>query len=850
MTKKRKRRSSSSRAKSKKRKPVRRQASNSRSRQTRKQVQSISRLEITGDVKNSIIMVLSSISVLPARIREHFALYRNQPSAIVLDIPWIGLFLSLLIAVADLLATLTYYGTSIDLLTSVSGLLVTWRINLVLLSISGVCVAILIAIQVGRTLRDHHQRSRKIKLIKRCSGIMPVIRIAGTVTLMTAFAIWLTGIAEAKMIKLRPDIAQIRVDKLVQAGQFDPARDILTKLPYERRAPAPPGVPSLRGVAIEADPIVPIKPVEDESWDWSLEEEEPTDPTVQALHTLGDIAEQLYEDGRYEGVIEAVCEMSHLGMWHKTLPYLRSAIYVMAHDPAWGTEKTLQKVKELWTEYPDCREMASPFWLAIPPELAWYIEVKQGRIFTNSNYGRIYLEKSRLPIEETVDQIMSTGDIRLTCQIDLSFKEVDLYSQEKIDTYSRRCEFDMRLMETLLEMYPRDEYADFARFLLGRYDEIITGGYENNGHVFDLAFYEKGRSQFQRGDYGDALKTFQAFLYAPMLREHPWRDDARWRVAECYKRLGRYVDALDNLARMEGEPDGEVPRYAEMAINALYIADVAMPIEDLAQVVAEEHFPTLQPLLKYTLAERLLAARRYEDSRRIFEEVIEEYGTRNVQIDPWKKGQVLLGDLAAKKIKVIDVLAHYERTRTEDSPLLLADYLETYDAFSPFENELRLYIPMFFDNDWQTVTDEYMTTRCRHYLSAQLREQFIATHPDDGRVPDLLLQIAKSYEAIASWEYLPPTGEFLDAVRQRAVDTYLTYIQEYPNHSEEGFDKALESSGSLFLARCRVGIPHPYSCDIDSVVGMREVYQRLVDSYPEHHLANNMLNWIAWTYCI
>jgi hypothetical protein len=30
---------------------------------------------------------------------------------------------------------------------------------------------------------------------------------------------------------------------------------------------------------------------------------------------------------------------------------------------------------------------------------------------------------------------------------------------------------------------------------------------------------------------------------------------------------------------------------------------------------------------------------------------------------------------------------------------------------------------------------------------------------------------------------------------------------------------------------------------------MREVYLQIVEMLPEHRLANNLLNWVAWSYC-
>ena len=37
--------------------------------------------------------------------------------------------------------------------------------------------------------------------------------------------------------------------------------------------------------------------------------------------------------------------------------------------------------------------------------------------------------------------------------------------------------------------------------------------------------------------------------------------------------------------------------------------------------------------------------------------------------------------------------------------------------------------------------------------------------------------------------------------------------------------------------------------DEEDIIAMQEQARNLVARYPEHHLANNLLNWIAWGYC-
>jgi tetratricopeptide (TPR) repeat protein len=784
------------------------------------------------------VMVVNGVGLPLSQIVGRLALYRQQPLAMVPDFLWLALFFNLLVALLGLVAPLVYFGTNIDLLVNVSAVFVATPSKPPIHVFAAICLGALAAIETGRSGRGQ----------MRCPGLrgraLRAMAIASAVTLLTGVSVFLAAKVETNAIDERPDIALRRAEQLVSAGRFEMAQSLITRLPLGLPAPPLPDPSTLAGGSPLTPPGAVCQPPSSRS---SADTE--VGPEERLLATLQRTAQGLFDLGEYEHVFELVCSRADLTTAHQPLSALRQTIYDMAHDTVWGPAGTIRKLEETWKQYPHCQQVASPFWMAIPPTFASSIDVKSSDLFDKSDFDRFWTyvdigevgdAETPLPIEE----------IRESCRSDAPAESSAMDRRKSREVYSGRCESDLLFMERLIETYPEDDFADYARLVLRRYDDIIVAGRSRKQEgVLDLAFYEKGRWQFANEDYVGALKTFQGFLYAPMFQGHPFRDDARWRVAQCYLRMGKYADALDSLAAIRQERDCDLPFYAQMPTNVLYVADVAMPIAELERIVSGRYFPEILPLLKYTLGERLLARGSLGDARRTFQQVVEEYGALDLAAYSDRGRGVLLGQLAQMKLKVTETLTSYQESGGADYLLVLADYLEIYETFSPFENELRRYIPLFADLEWQPVTDEYMMTRNRHYLSAQFREQFILENPDDSRVSDLLLRAAESYETIASWVELPHSNAFLDLVRKRAVEAYATYLMRDPNRDSARFDRALEHSGSLFLLRCGTTAAHSGTCDTRSVIGMRQVYEGLVGLFPTHHLANNLLTWIAWTYC-
>jgi hypothetical protein len=539
-------------------------------------------------------------------------------------------------------------------------------------------------------------------------------------------------------------------------------------------------------------------------------------------------------------ILTAACELSSQEDWQGLLPDWRFTVYDLTHNRGFPHDEIWGYLQELVAEYPSCDRLASPFWMAIAPKAADLIDWKYSRNLTESyTIGYLYDLVAEDIEEEAVDQQAQDVDIPEKCVVEpISQDEWSINNAEKV---MKRCAFDVQLMETLLESYADDPYADYARLLLKKYNEILyEGGYAKNPHVFDITYYNVGLSKFNRGDYKGSREIYNAFLNLEIFREHQWRDDARWRIAMTYMLEGDYSNALTQLDLMKEEPDGIVPENKDMESSTLYIADVLMPIQQLQDLLKLDGLEHIKPVLAYTLAERLLSEMRFEEAREQFIQVINQYGTHEIVSSP--KTNYL--KLALDKLDMIDTITNSGRGVSGNLDLAVVHYLDIFGDLGPFENQLRRTYLIFNNSKLQPVTEEYMAARNSQLLAARLRDRYMERNPNDPQLPDLLFANGQGYEEIASWAKVPENPDFRESVKKRALNAYMQYIQRFPQHDSVKFDWALEHAGFLFLAECQFT-----ECPLSSVTEMRGVYQSLVDTYPRHRLANNMLNWVAWAYC-
>lgn len=766
------------------------------------------------DVTNSTVLVVNGVRFVPRWASQRIRSYRNDWLLIVLDFIWISFLLCSGLTYLYLVFVLAFFGTETQVFSNTITLIIADWLE------KNIASLVVIAFTVLLTTLVFWVSMHKIRNFPR------TFLSALFIFSLALFNIFISHYVKDLLITTNPQNASERMSEFSRAKQFDQVGSILGQIPQNDAAP------TIDPASLEAMDTVfeyPIRYYTDGLEDSDLFDNDPI------LSNYRDTVENFYNDGRYTDVLTLTCKMSSESNRIALLIYWRAATYRLAHHPDWGPEAIIDWENQLIQSDPRCSNLFSPFWTAIPSGIAWTIDQKKTINF--EQLGWQFYFTIGAPEEHSIEEANPPSEIRKDCEVPLS------------DYAATRCEYDSRLLDNLFQKFPDAPYSEYVKFIRGQYDQILLEGQTKNPNLYDQAYYRKGSAQYAQGNFEGSLKTFQSFLFNDAFKEHPWRDDARYRIAESYLKLGKYIDALDNYIRAKSEPDGKLPAYAQIDPSILYAADVVMPIPDLENIVDLNLFPDYQPLLKYTLAERYLADHTYEKASKTFQQVIEEYGDQIIVPDPkFTYGNLVhaytYGELARRKLKSIESLSYYEKTSSPENLLSEANYLESFETFSPFENDLRYLIPMFQIN---SISADYLTKRSRAMVTIQLREKFLNENPTDPRAPDVLMKVAKGYETIASWMDLPDSSQFYVYARDHAVSGFIEYIQKYPNFSKENLDYALEHAGSVYLLDCS---KRGYiDCSPKSMMAIRIVYQELVKQFPRHHLANNMLNWIAWTYC-
>jgi len=157
-------------------------------------------------------------------------------------------------------------------------------------------------------------------------------------------------------------------------------------------------------------------------------------------------------------------------------------------------------------------------------------------------------------------------------------------------------------------------------------------------------------------------------------------------------------------------------------------------------------------------------------------------------------------------------------------------------------------------------------------LLEEYAERFADDADGDVRIASSLLQAAWVYDVLSAHP-----GEMLDPVTQleytsrlrasavKALERYLELYRErrdgpaefcrycrgkedYPSDYNVVQDCVME-----WLALLHLGV-HQEEDMIEryheeDIIAMQKQARSLIERYPEHHLANNFLNWIAWGYC-
>jgi len=349
---------------------------------------------------------------------------------------------------------------------------------------------------------------------------------------------------------------------------------------------------------------------------------------------------------------------------------------------------------------------------------------------------------------------------------------------------------------------------------------------------------------FEEQSYKEAVRRYRSIL--DHFENHDWRNDALWRIAKAYFALGNYPQALRYLTLSKNElyADSnvhEVNLYCDIA----YVADVGLDKEGIQQYARLNTDPEVDLILKFTLALKHLASGEYDKAQALYEKLAElDPDVEELTYSTEEHFGLTLAQLSAEKIEVIDRIEEILEASPPDSIYDLAEFC----SFNPsvFENRLLGYLSCVNIAKGVFPPDYFMTHNAL-YRSAELLNTLVDSYPDFERTEEVIRMVAENYEAAASDPTLMDPAA-IEQIRVKAVAAYRWLLARLPEDSGE-FDEVFEAIGGVYLNRPDFDRPWPWRYTEADIRGLQREYTRLAEEYPNHHLANNALNWVAWSYC-
>jgi hypothetical protein len=503
---------------------------------------------------------------------------------------------------------------------------------------------------------------------------------------------------------------------------------------------------------------------------------------------------------------------------------LHSSIYYLAQsDESESAEAFLEEIRMRYGNA--CATEASPYWLAISPDL---MDAFQEDVFQKRGAWWEYF-----PV-----------DVKRGMPWDKYVRE----RERQIKSNQQRYESDMVYLDELIQRSPDENYVDYALFFRGRYQDIILRSDRDSLLLFDKAFYAWGLEAFAEQSYEEAVHRYQSFLNLKRFAEHDWRDDALWRIAKAYFALGNDRQALRHLTLSKNElhADGsvhEVNLYCDIA----YVADIGLDEQGIQHYARMNTDPEVSLILKFTLALKHLVSGRNVEAQTLFEELAQAYPDVEMT-DYFVVGEDELGPtLALFSIEKLEAIDRIEQILKTDPPESLYELADFY-LFAPdvFENRLLGHLSDVKISEEEFPPD-YFIAHNAFYRAAELLYSLAEDYPDLEKKRTVLFKMSEAYDRAASDRALTDS-KTIEWIRQKAVDGYRQVLSGLDQDSEE-FDRVFEAIGAIYLHRPDLYKDWPWVYTEADMRGLQREYTRLAEEYPNSHLGNNALNWVAWSYC-
>ncbi len=385
-------------------------------------------------------------------------------------------------------------------------------------------------------------------------------------------------------------------------------------------------------------------------------------------------------------------------------------------------------------------------------------------------------------------------------------------------------------LDRILNKIPQDKYVDKTLFLLGRYD-ILVEEYEHSV-LHPIALFELGRTAFSEGNIDGAIVEWNRFITNYI--SHPWRNDAFDWIGRSYEVSGDKIKALEWYLLAKSEPHGGSSCHECSYLNLADTQYSSVELENF--IAAHTNYPFVHRL-EFVLGEKYFDEGYYVKARDQYVLFSNTYRG---------SGGIPITDQADERVNALNQIILFQMQSEPESLYLTAQFiLENPD----FEFQ-RMLNPNYYSTFDTNISFEEFETRTPRLQIVNLLEEFVRSYPSHQYAPWALSTIADTYVNASVTASYYVSDDVVTVLRQKASETNWKLLVSYGgNINDEVFDRALEQIALIHLSDgvSFSNAPPVYlKEDIDL---MQNAARELVEEFPDHHLANNFLNWIAWGYC-
>jgi tetratricopeptide (TPR) repeat protein len=273
---------------------------------------------------------------------------------------------------------------------------------------------------------------------------------------------------------------------------------------------------------------------------------------------------------------------------------------------------------------------------------------------------------------------------------------------------------------------------------------------------------------------------------------------------------------------------------ASLPSEIVYVLDARMTIDEIEQFIAENQVYGYDAMLEFAIAEKLFEQSRWDEATVEFENLIAKYPFSGV------------ASFAEEDVIILKQIASILEEGTS-SDFLLGKLLYYSDE------------PIFYNQCWlerrrelleeNHAPDSYFWSNNDYLRASLLFERFARQNPTHPLAEESLFMAGKSYEMAAVHGFLA-NEDMVAEIRKRAIDTYRRYLDLYLDSDRERTDEAIQAIGLIWLHKLESFDSVLDLYEEEELERMREEFLAFVQERPNHHLANNLLNWVAWSHCL